>query len=187
MDDIRATVLSHIHGGPPVFADNPWPLKELGPAAEQALQELRAEGLVLTDDDGQLYVGPRYISQLVEQFLAQRVRNDGQGYTPVQQEDLRALELLADLLIGAKWAPDVDGDYPVEVRFADRNRQLALPYADIPYYHRGDPRGRALRALVSNTRMLVEQLGHYADNFEELERRTQAAAGEQKRDGGDES
>lgn len=63
---------------------------------------------------------------IIDKFLSERIEAVWDGFAPVSNEHLNELSDIICRLVILKWAPDVDGDYPVTFRLADRNKERFL-------------------------------------------------------------
>lgn len=75
------------------------------------------------------------IIELVEDFLEERIPSVNNEFAPVSKEDFVALGNILNELVEAKWAPDPDGDYPIEAVIVNRHNREHLPYSAVTYRH----------------------------------------------------
>jgi hypothetical protein len=75
------------------------------------------------------------IIEAIEDFLEVRELSVNNGFALVSKEDFAALVEIIDALVEAKWAPDPDGDYPIETLVINRNNHERLPYRAVAYRH----------------------------------------------------
>ena len=107
----------------------------------------------------------------IEGFLKERCESENNGFAPVSKEDFVAFNEIIDALIEAKWAPDPDGDYPIQTRTVNRHTRQYLQYQAVTYRHKNKKQYR--RDVVANLNtalrevILSQELGDPDERFEE--------------------
>lgn len=73
------------------------------------------------------------LAKKIEAYLATRVKSQNGDWAEVTDKDLNTLYEIISGLIHAKYAPDADGDIPIEFRLIDRTKTRRLNYRPVPY------------------------------------------------------
>ncbi len=116
----------------------------------------------------------RKAHELLEQFLGTpdhpKFNESDGGYAPCSKEEQLEFYKLLNAIIEAKFAPDCDGDLPIEYTIVNRNTHERLHFLPMPYYFDAD-RDQLLKALrIANVNAglgrsevdrLINILSHY--------------------------
>ena len=74
------------------------------------------------------------ISELIGEFLAERVKSDS-GFAPVGENDIERLYNIIELILDAKYERDADGDLPVVVRLVDWTKYEKPHFLSVKHSH----------------------------------------------------
>jgi hypothetical protein len=77
------------------------------------------------------------LSSAIEQFLSEKREIVDGGWAEVRDEDVSQLYDIVYLLVKEKFAPDCDGDRPIDVTIIDRTKFRGMAFQPVPY-HRSD-------------------------------------------------
>ncbi len=92
----------------------------------------------------------------LDEFLAEyRTVNDS-GWATLTDSDREQLQQFGNLLLQAKFDPDVDGDVPVEIMLNDRTQYQRLHYQTLPYPTM-DRENALERLYLANTNLAIAQ------------------------------
>lgn len=113
----------------------------------------------------------------VEGFLSDRVEGDGDGWSPVSEEDEGQLHEFFKEIIALKWGTDADGDLPINFAIVDRNTgtlsDFYVPYE--PDVAKLKEKGLSDDEIAEKEELywmeLARTAGHMASSAQELMRR----------------
>lgn len=97
------------------------------------------------------------LGRAIDKFLADAPKGDHDGWGPVNDEDETQLREIIEMLVEAKWHPDADGDYPVEITLVNRNVYERMHYYPVPYPFKGDPLDR-VRLMMTNLNIATDAM-----------------------------
>lgn len=104
---------------------------------------------------------PGKLQTLIELFLSERRESDG-GWAPVTKKDFDCLVAILGTLIAEKWAPDPDGDRPINYKLIDRTRFEPEHYFSLPYLHNIEKDPVAMEEYIdlaaTNVKIALERL-----------------------------
>ena len=86
------------------------------------------------------------LQTMIDKFLSGRRHSSG-GWAEVRLEDIKALCDILSMLIKKKFAPDPDGDVPVEYLLVDRTRFERVSFEPVPYHHKAQSPGEKQEIL----------------------------------------
>lgn len=108
------------------------------------------------------------IIKMVEDFLEYRELSANNGFAPVNQKDFYTLANIVLEIVSAKWEPDPDGDYPVNVTFVNRNNKESLPYVAVTYRHINKEQYR--KDIMANLQTAVREM-QLSFDLDDIDRR----------------